>query len=205
MANANGSAYALTLMCPIKNGHCSGQSYSALTRQLLQQLEQHAESPLAKVPNTFFARFYILNDVFYEGSPAKEDHLKSQYLIFAADFHGDLNDYLQGFWLNASVEAKLIWQHCVVFDEVGDSASFITYIKKCQVKTTFYFNGSTDESLAEQLKALYLKQKFSEFAIENQGAEPQKLQQAFLEFVEKTQPFNNTNPTWLPGQNALNI
>jgi hypothetical protein len=205
MPNIKEGAYGLTLLCPIKNGNCSGQSYAALTRQLLQQLELHTHSPLAKVPNTFFARFYILNDVFYEGSPAEEDHLKSHYLVFTSNFHGSLDDYLQGFWREASVEAKLIWQHCVAFDDVSDGASFMAYIKKCQLKTTFYFNGSTGKPLAEQLKALYLKQMLSEFAIENQGASPEVLLQAFRAFVEKTQPFNNDGPTWLPGQNTLDV
>ena len=205
MPNSNAGAYGLTLMCPIKNGDCGGQSYVALTRLLLQQLEQHTASPLAKVPNTFLARFYILNDVFFEGSPAEEDHLKSQYLVFTSNFHGDLDSYLQGFWQNASVEAKLIWQHCVAFEQVCDSASFTDYIKKCQLKTTFYFNGSSGQPLAEQLKALYLKQMFSEFAIQYQGAAPAVLKQAFKDFVQTTQPFNIDEPTGLPGQNVLNV
>ena len=46
---------------------------------------------MAKVPNTYLARFYILNDVFYQGFPAEEEHLKSKYLVFSSNFHGDEN------------------------------------------------------------------------------------------------------------------
>ena len=59
--------------------------------------------------------------------------------------------------------------HCVGHEMIRDAPTFIEYVKKCQVTTTFFFNGSTDEPLAEQLKNLYLKQEFSRFAYENQG------------------------------------
>jgi hypothetical protein len=77
--------------------------------------------------------------------------------------------------------------------------SFIDYIKKCQVKTTFFFNGSTDEPLTEQLKNLYVKQEFSKFAFENQGKSPKELQAAFQQFVRRTQPQDLSNPTWRAG------
>ena len=62
----------------------------------------------------------------------------------------------------------------------------------------FFFNGSTDELQAQQLKNLYLKQEFSQFAFENQGKSAGELQEAFREFVQRTQP-NLTGPTWAAG------
>jgi hypothetical protein len=41
--------------------------------------------------------------------------------------------------------------------------------EKCQLTASLFFVGSNDESLDEQLKALYLKQECAEFAVENQG------------------------------------
>jgi hypothetical protein len=84
-------------------------------------------------------------------------------------------------------------------ETVHDASSFIAYVKKCQVTTTFFFNGSTDEPLAQQLKNLYLKQEFSKFAFENQGKSAGELQDAFREFVRRTQPTNLTGPTWAAG------
>ncbi len=203
MSNMEGKAYALTLVSPIKNGHENHQSYTSLTRQSLQSLDENELSPLAKVPNTFLARFYILNDVFYEGSPALEDHLKSKYLVFSSNFHGSLEEYLTGFWEHAKLDANAIWQHCVGYEKVNDAASFITYIKKCQLDTTYYFNGSTDAPLAEQLKALYLKQALSEFAVNNQGVSNEKLLSAFNNFTDRTQPAKLDGPTWAPGKSTL--
>ncbi len=201
--NKNNGAYALTLVCPIKNGILNQQSFASLTRQAVQDLQENELSPLAKVPNTYLARLYILNDVFYEGSPAKEDHLKSKYLVFSSNFHGGLDTYLKGFWTHAEAAARNIWQHCVGFDQVQNAEQFVHYIERCQVDTTYFFNGSSGEPLAEQLKALYLRQCFSEFVIKQQGASAEALHKAFKQFVETTQPDTLAAPTWAPGKSTL--
>ena len=203
MSNIVNQSYALTLICPIQNGHKNHQSYAALTRQQLQSFEVHEKSPLAMVPNTFLARFYILNDVFYEGSPAKEDHLRSKYLVFTSNFHGSLDSYLTGFWQQAGESAKKIWKYCVGFEHVDSADTFIEYIKKCQIDTTFYFNGSSGEPLAEQLKALYLKQELADFVVNHQGASNNELLTAFNAFIERTQPTDLKGPTWAPGKSSL--
>ena len=118
MANISGNAYALTVLSPIKNG-CIGDSsyqisYADEVQSRLHGLGVCEDSPLAKVPQTYLARFFILDDVFYESTPGcdpfcnlwdilsifkdrfrllalpREDHLKSRYLVFSSNFHGDL-------------------------------------------------------------------------------------------------------------------
>ena len=203
MPNQSGKAYGLTTLCPIMNGSQDNQSYSALTRDRLQDLPLHEKSPMAKVPNTYLCRFYVLHDVFYEGKPANLEHLKSKYLVFTSNFHGKLEPYLREMWEFASESIRHIWGFCVGFNQVHDAESFVTYIKKCQVTTTFFFNGSTDDSLEEQLKSLYLKQEVSKFVFENQGKSPMDLQQAFKEFIARVQPANLAGPTWRPGASTL--
>lgn len=211
MANKRGKAYGLTLLCPIRPGvskdgsdaDLAGQSHAASLRAYLERLGMHEDSPLARVPNTYLARFYVLSDVFYQGKPAVYEHLKSQYLVFSSNFHGELEPYLEGMWNGMKEEVHKIWSHCVGFESVTGAASFITYIKKCQVKTTFFFMGSTDESQAQQLKALYLKQEFSKFVFANQGKNPQDLQAAFRKFVEASKPGDLSGPTWRPGASSL--
>ena len=179
MANNSGKAYALTLLCPILQGcpkQCpegmDDQTYSALIRYQLQQLRVGEESPMSKVPNTYLSRLFVLDDVPYQGKPADLEHLKSNYLVFSANFYGELEDYLKGMWNSVNPEIKAILQYCVGFSGVDNAEKFIRYVKDCQVTTTFFFNGSTDEPLAEQLKSLYLKQEFSKFAFDNQGKTP---------------------------------
>ena len=200
--NISGNAYGLTLLCPIKNGSLNDQSYAEILRDYLENLPLDGQSPMAKIPNTYFARFYVLNDVFYEGFPVKEEHLKSKYLVFSSNFHGDRDTYVRGMWDSdvATVKTiKTIWRDCVAFDEVNTAEDFIDYVKKCQVDNNLFFNGSTGDSLAEQLKALYLKQEFTRFAYENQGLSAQNLQENFNKFVERTDPSNLAGPSWSPG------
>lgn len=193
------SAAGLTVLCPIVNGSVGQQSNAMRTREYLQDLRLHENSPMAKVPNTYLCRFYVLNDVFYEGAPAIEEHLKSKYLVFSSNYYGDLNTYLKGMWEHAQDDVKAIWQHCVAFDKVQNATDFVGYMKKCQVNNHLFFNGSTGDPLAEQLKSLYLKQEFSRFAYENQGKGPEELQQAFQAFIDRTQPTNLDAPTWVAG------
>lgn len=201
-ATANG----LTVLCPITNGADGQQSCAMLTRQYLQDMPLHENSPMAKVPDTYLCRFYILNDVFYEAEPAIEEHLKSKYLVFSSNYYGDLDTYLEGMWRHAEDDIRAIWRYCVAFDQVNSAADFVRYMKKCQVKNHLFFNGSTvappdepDISLDAQLKALYLKQEFSRFAYANQGKSAAELQQAFHDFVQRTQPNKVQGPTWVAG------
>ncbi|MBM3795548.1 MAG: hypothetical protein FJW31_16145 [Acidobacteria bacterium] len=208
MANQSGNAYALALLCPVRagappagfDGQCQ-ESYAAHLRYVLQSVRVSGDSPMARVPNTYLSRFFLLDDVFYQGSPALEEHLKSSYLVFCCNFHGELEPYLTGMWKTIESEVRLILNHCVGFSDqtVRDAAAFIAYIKKCEIKTTFYFNGSTDQPLAEQLKGLYLKQEFSKFAFENQGRSAREIQEAFGEFIKGTEPENTARPAWKPG------
>jgi hypothetical protein len=206
MANKSGNAYALTLLCPIRQGlpeqapaGLEGQTCADLIRYELQRLTLNEMSPMARVPNTYLSRLFVLNDVPYQGHPAILEHLKSNYLVFSSNFHGELDPYLHGMWDNVKEEIETLLQHCVGFDSVTNAETFIAYIKKCQVETTFFFNGSSDAPLEEQLKSLYLKQEFSKFAFENQGKSPAELQAAFRAFVERTQPANVQRPRWKAG------
>lgn len=206
MPNEAGRAYGLTTLCPIKLGTENNYSFASLTRRYLQDLQQHRcneLSPMAQVPNTYLCRFFVLDDVSYQGKPARLDRLESPYLVFVAEIHGDLETYLQGLWDCAKDLVDNVWRHCVGFQDVDTVERFIRYIKACQVETTLYFNGSTDDPLAEQLKSLYLMQEFSRFAYASSNKKSEELQRAFQAFVQRTQPSNLAGPTWRPGTSDL--
>lgn len=214
MANKNGSAYGLTALFPIRPDvptkyppdleNMRGQTNSACIRYLLQDIFRvSVNSPMAKVPNTYLSRFYILQDVGYQGYPTILEHLKSEYMVCEINFHGELEPYLAGMWAEVEAEIMALLGHCWGSESVLDSASFIAYVKKCQIHTTFFFVGSSDASLAVQLKSLYLKQEFSKFVYENQGKPVAEIQAAFVEFELRTQPMNTDAPTWVPGAYCL--
>jgi hypothetical protein len=203
MPNQRGNAYALTTLCPLLARMHSGESPVGQLRDRLDDLQTDRDSPFAAVPETYFVRLFVLDSVNYQGVPATLDVLRNAYLVFIADFHGPLEPYLHGLWTHAEKTVRALWADCVGFAGVKDAASFVRYIQKCQVTTTFYFDGSNDAPLAEQLKALYLKQEFASFVAQHQGLPPAALQQAFQRFVARTQPGVLSAPTWRPGASEL--
>ncbi len=202
MPNKSGNAYALTVLCPLVAPRDNESSPAMLTRDFFNDVPLHEESPMARVPNTYLCRFFVLDDVVYEGRPAKSDHLRSKYLVFSCNLHGELDTWLRGMWQHAEEFVRSGFQYCVGFSSVNSADEFVRYIKRCQVETTFFFMGSTDEPLDEQLKGLYLKQEFSKFAYEHQGKSAAELQIAYQSFVERVRPFD-ASPRWRPGASSL--
>jgi hypothetical protein len=182
---------------------------------------------MAKVPQTYLCRFFVLDDVFTQSlgggdffgtvndilsivsdrarrrALPREDHLKSRYLVFSCNFHGDLDTYLRGMWSAMNNEIRHAWEFCYAFDEVKDADGFIAYIKKCQLTASLFFVGSTDDPLEEQLKSLYIKQEFGKFVVEHQGLPAADLQRAYREFIQRVEPRNLAAPSWEPGQYKL--
>lgn len=233
MGNISGNAYALTILSPIKNGIVPGEeiAYADKVRDLLQSWNLLPNSPMTQVPQTYLCRYFVLDDVYSESLPGasvldtfsdllvvvpdsvrrgawpKEDHLKSRYLVFYSNFHGgpksDVDGYLRGMWNAISEHIKQAWGYCYGFDQVNDAASFVGYMKKCQLPATLFFVGANDEPLPEQLKALYLKQEFARFAVENQGLEAAVLRANYQAFIKRVAPTNLSGPTWEPGKYRL--
>ena len=61
------------------------------------------------------------------------------------------------------------------------------------------FPTAPDSDLKSVLKALYLQQKFSDFAIQNQGVDDTALQTNFGAFLDDHKPGDLDNPTQQPG------
>lgn len=224
MGNVNGKAYALTCLSPIRKGHFEGTAYSDEVRHRLQNWGLLEHSPMAKVPQTYLCRYFVLDDVYYQSLPGtefggtffdflsifsdrfrraalpKEDHLKSKYLVFSCNLYGDLDSYLRGMWTAIADDIRHLWGFCYGFDQVHDADTFVAYIKKCQLSASLFFVGSNDDPLPEQLKALYVKQEFSRFAEEHQGMPAAELQGAYQAFIQRIAPLNLESPSWKPGQ-----
>jgi hypothetical protein len=234
MANVSGNAYGLTILSPIKNGRVANVeiSHADVVREKLQAWNHEFNSPMAKVPQTYLCRFYVLDDVLTESLPGGsmldtladfsllpvsdntrrnampyEDHLQSAYLVFCCNLHcgpsGTPDAYLHGMWNSIADRVQDIWGHCYAFEQVKDADSFVAYMKKCQLKSSLFFVGSNDESLEEQLKALYLKQEFAKFAADHQGLPAVQLRERYRAFMQRVQAENLQGPTWQPGQYRL--
>jgi len=227
--NISGNAYALTMLCPIKPGVEDNRIYADLIRDQFESWNMASVSPMSRVPNTYLCRFFVLDDIYTQSLPGASiwdalsdirlipsneqrlaalpstDHLKSRYLVFTSNLHGDVDDYLHGMWQSINAEIKTIWKYCYGFDGVNDEASFIAYVKKCSLDTSLFFVGSNDDSLAAQLKALYVKQEFSRFAQESQDLPASQLKQAYTAFMQRIKPRDVDGPTWKAGATHADV
>lgn len=226
--NVQGKAYALTILSPIMDGRVGDTAYSDLVRSRLLEWNQRVNSPMTAVPQTYLCRYFVLNDVYIQSLPGndlfgtmsdlvsivsdkaritalpKVDHLKSKYLVFSCNFHGDLDTYLRGMWNAIEATIREVWQYCYAFAQVNSADTFIAYMRKCQLDMSLFFVGANDDPLDEQLKALYLKQELSKFAMRTQGLPAAALQQEYLAFIKRVAPRDLAGPAWRPGQYTLN-
>jgi hypothetical protein len=188
--------YGLTALSPIIDDPSLQVSHDAALRIYLQKMRHREESPFAQFSGTHLCRLVVMDDVVFVGHPAKEDHLKSKYLVFTCNLHGDATAYLEEMARAIPEVVDEIWSHCVAFP---GARQFAEYIKKCQIETTFYFADVNNKSVEQTLRALQMKVEFTAFLEENQGKPPAEQQREFARFWER---FNQL-PAPRPGASEL--
>jgi len=193
-----GSGFAA--LCPLVPDGQLDQSSATAVRAQLRALPLDEDSPFAKIPDLVMCRMFVLDDAAFQtrASSTANDHLQSKYLVFAADLHGELDGLLEALWRHAHHALRDIFRYCLGFYAVHKPEDFIRYMRKCQVPSAFYLSREA-APLAEQLKALYIKQEFAKFARAHQGQDAMTLRLAFSDFVARVAPDNLARPTWRRG------
>ena len=182
MPNKSGSLYGLTILSPILDDESATPSHDLQIREYLATLATDQTSPFARAPFTHLTRLAVMDDVIYVGMPSCEEHLKFKYLVWEANFDGELEPYLAALAKAAHTEIDAIWSHCVGYPGTGNLDAFTEYMKSCQIETTFYFAAVNDKSRTESLKALQTQRAVADFIATHQGADPEHLQREFIQF-----------------------
>lgn len=185
MGNVSGSTYGLTILSPIIEDNRLDICHSMELRWYLSQLPRDHRSPFATLSSTYLARLVVLDDVVFVGHPAHEDHLKSRYLVFETNFDGDLDTYLTRMATETAPFVNDIWKHCVGFPGTSHVPDFITYMKKCQLTTTFFFADVNNQTVDSTLEALKTQAALGRFMEHCQGLPPAELQKSFGEFMKR--------------------
>ncbi|HEY3940492.1 MAG TPA: hypothetical protein VGL97_23895 [Bryobacteraceae bacterium] len=184
MPSKSGSVYGLTILSPIIDDPHAEISHDLQLRIYLGGLKRDERSPFAKVTGTHIARLCVLNDVVFVGSPSKEEHLKSQYLVFESNFDGDLDPYLRTMATQIPEHVDAVWSHCVGYPGVQNVEAFQAYMKRCQLDTTFFFADVNDKTVGQALRALQTQAAVAAFIESNQGRPAAEIQQAFGALLE---------------------
>jgi hypothetical protein len=180
MANQNGGKYGFTGLFPIACGKTA--DLRAFLRSLDDTGTYPGGSPFSHVPIIHMARLFIIDRLAYQGTPAKADTLKSDYLVFLCDFDGASVDALVLALVNGMpAEVRTIWNCCVGFPDVEPCDRFGEYFEKCQITTTLFFADQPQATVGEILKGLVCRRRFGEFVRQVQSAprNPDTLKQDF--------------------------
>lgn len=176
MPNVVGQAYTFMALTAIVPGRTEA------LRQHLASMPTAADSPLAKMEQTHFARFVIIPQLVDLGPPPKtRDTLKNEYLLFSAEFDGLLQGFLNGLCDAMAVEVDAIWEHCVGYPGAGDRAAFERYMRHNQIDTTFPFAAYPDATVSDVREALALRSRLIDFAIRAQTMDLATLEQSYRE------------------------
>lgn len=170
--NTFGQAYGLTVLAPIVE-----QRESSLAR-LLDSLEGGAESPLARVTGTHFARWALIGDVVYEGS-GKRDHLSTGRLLFTSNFDGKVEPYIEALRTGLGPMADSIWGHCQGYPGSADPRAFFAYIRAHQVESSLFFAAYGERTVEEVKTSLQARHQVIDFAMRAQGMNASELKSAF--------------------------
>lgn len=184
MANISGSVYGLTILSPIISEPNADISHDCAIREYLANLPNGPTSPFATVSSTHISRLVVMDDVIYVGTPAKEEHLNSPYLVFESNFDGELEPYLTRMAKEIPEVVESVWGHCVGYPGLLDVNAFVAYMKKCQLTTTFYFADVNNHTVQSTLRALKVQASVADFIGKHQGESPSELQAAFRAFYE---------------------
>ncbi|MFL6351858.1 MAG: hypothetical protein ACJ74Z_08420 [Bryobacteraceae bacterium] len=201
MASKSGSVYGLTILSPIIDDPHASISHDLQLRMYLGALKRDERSPFAKVTSTHVARLAVMNDVVFVGSPSKEQHLKSQYLVFESNFDGDLDPYLQTMATQIPEHVEAVWSHCVGYPGTKNVEAFQAYMKKCELDSTFYFADVNDKTVDQALRALQTQAAVAAFVERNQGKPAAEIQQAFAVLLD----FLKNVPAPVPGSGLAGL
>ena len=187
MANQSGSVYGLPFFRPSLKIHMQTFRMIFTCACIWARCLAMSVAPFAKVTSTHIARLTVMNDVVFVGSPAIEEHLQSQYLVFESNFDGDLDTYLRAMATEIPEHVDAVWSHCVGYPGIKNIEAFQAYIKKCQLTTTFYFADVNNKTVDQTLRALQTQAAVAAFIEKNQGKPAEELQQAFTAFLKDLQ------------------
>jgi hypothetical protein len=195
VANQNGEKYGFTGLFPIASNR--SDDLRAFLRTLDDTHRYPRGSPFSHVPIIHMARLFIVDRLAYQGTPAKFDKLKSDYLVFMCEFDGESVDPLvQALVSNIPDEAVTIWGHCLGFPGIHRRDQLSEYFEQCQLETTLFLADQPEASVNEILMALLCRRRLSEFVkqIQSIPRPPDVLQRDFRQMWESLQ---NERP--LPG------
>ncbi len=173
--NVAGKTYALMVLTPIKPG------MDAELRAYLEGIAAAGESPLARLPRTHLARLMIVPDMPVAPGSGVQDPLDGPYLMFTANFDGDVDSYLDELAQQLVPEAQEIWGRCIACPQPAEGAALKAYLWRNQLNSGVVFAAYGQASVAQIRGALDKRARLADFVVKAQDMAPEQRRKAFLE------------------------
>ena len=171
MSNTSGQAYAFLALTPIIAGE---------EPALRAAIEGFAVTrPFERLPRTHFARLVILPDWVSDPEQPREDHLRSQYLIFSATFDGARDSYLDELCKELAPEASEVWARCAGCPKRARGAPLKRYLLHNQIDIGFFVAAYPKATVQQVTGVLALRTRVADFAIRTQGLGARELRAAY--------------------------
>ena len=214
MANKSGNAYALTLLCPIRTGMPARPEPGWRTRPMppasipaAAAAGERRQPDGARCPTRTSAGCSCWTTCRTRDKPAVLEHLKSRLPGVLVEFSwgaGRLPDGACGTPCRSGDSGDPSALRRLRRGEQAPTRAFIAYIKKCQVTTTFFFNGSTRRVAGGAAEEPLPEAGVLAVRVREPGQEPADLQAAFRDVREPdASRRTSTRPTWKAGAYSL--
>ena len=167
--NVAGRTYALMVLTPIRPG---------ASDDLRAYIEGLGESPFARLSRTHFSRLIIVPDMPVPAGV--EDGLDGPYLLFTANFDGDLDSWLAELAAELAPEAQEIWGRCIGCPQPAEGAALKAYLHRNQLGSGVVFAAYGQASVAQIRTALDKRARLTDFVLRAQDMTPAARRKAFL-------------------------
>jgi hypothetical protein len=173
--NVSGQAYALSVLTPILDGHADE------LRAHLEDLEEGAASPLARVPGTHIARWVVIDDVIYQGAGQRKRDTLTPRLLFSSNFDGEVGAYLEGLRTGMAGDADAIWSHCRGYPGHADGPAFAAWMRAHALEAALFFAAYGGMTVDQVHSNLERRRRLLDLVLDGQGLRPADLKARFME------------------------
>lgn len=193
MGNRYDNFYGYTGLFPVRKSTGDGSSPLRDLRRVLEQLPFGKDSLLSRTGLVHGARMFVIEDVVYNGHPAREEHLEHAYLVLSVTFDGELEQLVKRIFETGGNEWASVFENTVAFPDQASYDSLLKHIKACQLTTTFlYVDAAAD--LPKTLKALHAQKLIFDMVKANQGLSTGQRRVQIKQTLESINKLESTVP-----------
>jgi len=132
-----------------------------------------------------FARWTIVRrrdwPNFGDGQPGES--IAYAYMLFASNFNGQWEQYIDAFSAVVPGGMNLIWNPCVGYPGAKPITRFLAYIRQNQFDTDYYYSAYPNASTSDIRGALDLAAQLNAFAKRTESIDPMAFKAEFERFL----------------------